>query len=162
MPAYSFESFVVGTASQDAFDKAVAVAGNPGQAPNPLVLYGPTRSGKTHLLYAIERTMRSRRPEAKIRRIPTADFIDELVDAIRRDKTPRFRQSLADLDALLLDDIRLRGKTQTMKEILHNLNDVLNRGAQVVVTCDVPPRRVPLLDQWLRSHADVGLAVAIG
>ena len=105
--------------------------------------------------------MRARRPDAKIARIPTCDFIDRLIEAIRRDRMEAFRESVASLDAMLLDDVRLpEDRRASTKEILFNLDEVLNRGGQVVVTCDVAPRRYPPLARWLSAKGG-GMAAAL-
>jgi len=97
MSSYTFDTFVVGDGTRLAFDAAVAVAEKSDAAHNPLALFGPTRSGKTHLLYAIERVMRARRPNAKIMRVPAQELIDQMINALRRDGIRRFRESVAAL-----------------------------------------------------------------
>jgi len=150
MPRYTFDSFVVNDASREAFDAAMAVAHNPPAAHNPLVLFGPTGSGKTHLLYAIEEGLRI--AEMKVMRSPAADFVARMIDAIRRDEMSAFRQSLDAIDAMLLDDVWLGDKELTMRELLMSLDGPLMRGAQIVLTTHVLPDRFPALARWVETH----------
>jgi len=153
MPSYTFDAFVVSDGTRAAFEAAVAVAENRGVSPNPLALCGPTRSGKTHLLYAIERAMRARQPNAEIRRAPAHEFIDQIILAIRRNGMERLRQSVATLDALLLDDVWIgEDKVNTMKELVHHFDNVLNNVGQVVVTSHVAPAAFPALRHWIESR----------
>src|SRR5437763_5109625 len=99
---YTFDDFVVSGASEAAWLAAVAVAKDPRRVYNPLFLYGPSGSGKTHLLYAIEQAM----PHAKVVRVPVVAFVSSMVDAMRAETMPAFEESLASMDALLLDDLR--------------------------------------------------------
>jgi chromosomal replication initiation ATPase DnaA len=157
MPSYTFESFVVDAASRAAFDAAVATAEGAGGARNPLVIVGPTRSGKTHLLYAIEAAMRAR--GVNVLRMPTQDLVDRMVDAIRRDEMDQFRRSLAVIDALLLDDFWLGDKEITMRELLYQLGALLLRGTQIVLTTHVSMSRFPQLAQWLEARGVEPVAI---
>jgi len=160
MSSYTFDTFVVGDGTRLAFDAAVAVAEKSDAAYNPLALFGPTRSGKTHLLYAIERAMRTRRPNAKIMRAPAQELIDQMINALRRDGIRRFRESVAALDALLLDDVWIgEEKANTMQELLFHFENVLNNDGQVVLTSHVAPDAFPVLYRWLESRH--GTAVAL-
>jgi chromosomal replication initiation ATPase DnaA len=153
MPSYTFDAFVVSDGTRAAFDAAVAVAQKSDGAHNPLVLVGPTRSGKTHLLYAIERAMRVRQPNAQIMRAPAQEFINQMILAIRRDTIRRFRDSIAGLNALLLDDAWIgEDKTATMKELLLHFDNVLNNDGQIVLTSHVAPDAFPVLYRWLESR----------
>lgn len=129
----TFDTFIVTETSRVPFAAALAVAENPAGAHNPLFLHGPTGSGKSHLLQAIEHTMRSRRPNAKIVRLSADVLIARLVDAIRFDDMTAFRQSLA-VDALLIDDLPLDDdKPHTREEIFRSLEHALTQRAQIVV-----------------------------
>jgi len=160
MPSYTFDAFVVSDGTRAAFDAAVAVAGKSDGADNPLSLFGPTRSGKTHLLHAIERAMRARRPDAKIMRAPAQELIDQMINAIRRDGMRRFRDSIAELDALLLDDIWIgEDKPNTMQELLLHFDNVLYNDGQVVLTSHIGVDAFPMLRRWIESRH--GKAVAL-
>jgi chromosomal replication initiator protein len=152
MSSYTFDAFVVSDGTRAAFDAALAVAENRG-ASNPLALFGPTRSGKTHLLYAIEHAMRARWPNAKIMRAPAQEFIDQIINAIRRDTIRHFRDSITRLDALLLDDVWIgEEKPRTLEELLLNFGTLLVNNAQVIVTSHVAPDAFPILTRWIESH----------
>ncbi len=136
-----FDTFVVSTATKDAWSAAVAVANDRERAHNPLLLFGRTGSGKSHLLHAIEHAMRLRRRDANILRLSAAMFASSIVDAFRDDRLEVFQSRLALLDALLLDDFRLLADKQaTEHEVLRQIETLTARGVQVVVTSDEPPR----------------------
>lgn len=151
MPNYSFESFVVGAASRDAFNAAVAVAGSPSAVHNPLVLYGPTRSGKTHLLYAIEGAMRAR--GMNVLRAPTADFVNRIIGAIHKDQMQALHQSLDSFEALLLDDFFIAdSRPRTLQELLHQVERLVLQSIQIVLTTHVAPEKFPILRKWTELH----------
>ena len=132
MHPYTFDTFVVGTTSHAAFDAAVKVAEG---SPNSLVLYGPLGCGKSHLLQAIASTMRSRRPEAAILLMSTREFVDQILQAIRRNSAPEF----VGADAILLDDVRFAADTPHIRrETLLQLSQLSALGAQIAVTADEP------------------------
>jgi chromosomal replication initiator protein len=153
MPSYAFDAFAVNDASRAAFNAAAAVAENPGSAHNPLALFGPTRSGKTHLLHAIEQALRARRPDTRVLRAPAQQVIDQIIEAIRHDEMQRFRTSIATLDALLLDDVWIGAdKPRTLEELLRHFESVLMNNGQIVVTSHVAPDAFPILKRWIESH----------
>jgi chromosomal replication initiator protein len=148
-PAYTFETFVVSGSSEGAWTACVDVAADPGRAYNPLFLYGPTASGKSHLLHAIASGIRHRRPEAAIQRLAADTFIARLVASIRSNAVPAFERTMAAVDALLLDDLGVANKPNTQRQVLHQLGELVSAGMQVVVTCHTPPNNV--IGAWLAS-----------
>jgi chromosomal replication initiator protein len=155
-PAYTFETFVVSGSSEAAWNACVDVAANPGRAHNPLFLYGPTASGKSHLLHAIASAIRHRRPEAAIQRLAADTFIARLVASIRSNAVPAFERTIADVDALLLDDFGLADKPNTQRQVLHQLGELVRAGVQVVVTCHTPPNDV--IGAWLAAFPNAKVA----
>ena len=138
---YTFDTFVVSAATQDAWSAAVAVANDRERAHNPLLLFGRTGSGKSHLLHAIEHAMRLRRRDANVLHLSAAMFASSILDAFRDDRLEAFQRRLASLDALLLDDFRLLAdKEATEREVLRQIETLAARGVQVVVTSDEPSR----------------------
>ncbi|HEX2120708.1 MAG TPA: DnaA/Hda family protein [Thermoanaerobaculia bacterium] len=137
---YTFDSFVAGETSRLAFSHAVAVAKQPGGAHNPLFLYGPTGCGKSHLLHAIAHARRAAALGDNMLLLSADTFAAQLIGAIRADRMPAFRQSIAAVDMLLLDDAPLgQDRPHTLEEIFFNVNQVVSGGAQVVVTFGMRP-----------------------
>jgi chromosomal replication initiator protein len=137
-PAYTFDSFIVSDPTRHAFSAAIAVAEKPDGATNPLVLHGKSGTGKTHLLHAIHNALRAR--QASVVRLPAAELIEQLLNALRRDELPAFESALFTTNILLLDDIRLHpGIPRTEEEFYRTLERCLAHGMQLVVTSDVLP-----------------------
>ncbi|HEU4811817.1 MAG TPA: DnaA/Hda family protein, partial [Nocardioides sp.] len=119
-PKYTFETFVIGSSNRFPHAAAVAVAEAPGKAYNPLLVYGDSGLGKTHLLHAIGHYVRSLYSGAKVRYVSSEEFTNEFINAIRDDRQDRFKRRYRDVDVLLIDDIQfLEGKTQTQEEFFH-------------------------------------------
>jgi chromosomal replication initiation ATPase DnaA len=148
MRNYTFDNFLVDAEVREAFGVARTVAERRDDAPNPLLLIGPTRSGKTHLLYAIERELRTRGVNAL--RLTTHDFVMRIIEAIGNDTMEDFRQSFDSIDALLLDDAYVgNDRPATAEELLLIVERVRARGVPVVLTSHVA--RSPLT-HWVESH----------
>jgi chromosomal replication initiator protein DnaA len=164
-PAYTFNSFLVSAESELAFSACVAVAEAPRGAVvyNPLFLYGPVGCGKTHLLHAIANRMRAQQPELNILRMRTETLIERLSHAIRYDKLLQFKQELASLDALLLDDIEyVGGRELVQQEIFSRFSEFLLRDAQLVVTSTVHPREIRALSDRVMAQLQGGLITSVG
>jgi chromosomal replication initiation ATPase DnaA len=102
----TFETFVIGESNRFAYAAAAAVAEHPGQAYNPLLIYGPTGHGKTHLLHAIGHAIADRQPDATILCCETQLLLNEYIDAVRHNTRERFMEKYASADVLLIDDIQ--------------------------------------------------------
>ena len=136
-PKYTFETFVIGSSNRFPHAAAVAVAEAPGKAYNPLLVYGDSGLGKTHLLHAIGHYVRSLYTGAKVRYVSSEEFTNEFINAIRDDRQDRFKRRYRDVDVLLIDDIQfLEGKTQTQEEFFHTFNTLHNANKQIVLTSD--------------------------
>jgi len=157
MAPYALASFVVSDRSQDAYDAALAVAANPGRVHNPFVLFGPTRSGKTHLLYAMNEVMCA--AGLKVLRSATVEYVERIIDAVRADTMRQLHASLASVDALLLDDIWIGDKPATMRELLIHFDALLARGAQIVLTTHVAPANFPVLGRWIEERNGTAMAL---
>ena len=136
-PKYTFETFVIGSSNRFPHAAAVAVAEAPGKAYNPLLVYGDSGLGKTHLLHAIGHYVRSLYNGARVRYVSSEEFTNEFINAIRDDRQDRFKRRYRDVDVLLIDDIQfLEGKTQTQEEFFHTFNTLHNANKQIVLTSD--------------------------
>jgi chromosomal replication initiator protein len=157
-PKYVFETFVIGSSNRFAHAAAVAVAEAPGKAYNPLLIYGDSGLGKTHLLHAIGHYVRSLFSGARVRYVSSEEFTNEFINAIRDDKTATFQRRYRDVDVLLIDDIQfLEGKIQTQEEFFHTFNTLHNANKQIVITSDRAPKRLEALEDRLRNRFEWGL-----
>lgn len=157
-PKYTFEKFVVGSCNQFAHAAAKATAETPGSTYNPLFIYGGVGLGKTHLMHAIGHTIKARSPHMRVAYITSERFMNELINAIRFNKTPAFRDKYRSIDVLLMDDVQfMAGKERTQEEFFHTFNTLHNGQKQIVVSSDCPPREIPTLEERLHSRFEWGL-----
>jgi chromosomal replication initiator protein len=161
-PGFTFERFVVGTSNQFAAAAAEAVAEQPGKTYNPLYLYGGSGLGKTHLLHAIANRICESASSINVVYMTTEQFVNELINCIRRKQMEAFRQTFRGVDMLLLDDIQfIAGKERTQEEFFHTFNTLQSTGRQVVFTSDARPADIPGLEERLRSRFLQGLIADI-
>ena len=146
-PRYTFETFVIGSSNRFAHAAAVAVAEAPGKAYNPLLVYGDSGLGKTHLLHAIGHYVRSLYAGAKIRYVSSEAFTNDVINAIKDANTAALQRRYRDVDVLLIDDIQfLEGKQQTQEEFFHTFNTLHNANKQIVISSDRPPKQLATLE----------------
>lgn len=154
----TFETFVVGPSNKLAYAASRAVAEHPAQNYNPLLIYGDSGLGKTHLLYAISNVIRQNNKQAKIVYIKGDDFINEFIELVRAGRGSEFRAKYREADLLLVDDIQfVAGKEQVQNEFFHTFNTLYESGHQIVLTSDRPPSEMALLDDRLRTRFECGL-----
>jgi chromosomal replication initiator protein len=157
-PKYSFETFVIGSSNRFAHAAAVAASEAPGKAYNPLLVYGDSGLGKTHLLHAIGHYVRNLFTTARVRYVSSEEFTNDFINAIRDDKAAGFQRRYREVDVLLIDDIQfLEGKIQTQEEFFHTFNTLHNANKQMVITSDRPPKRLEALEDRLRNRFEWGL-----
>jgi chromosomal replication initiator protein len=160
---YTFGSFVIGSSNRFAHAAALAVAEAPGQAYNPLVIYGDTGLGKTHLLQAIAHYVLMHAPGMRARYVTCEAFTNEFIAAIKDKRVDAFkRRYREEFDVLLIDDIHfLAGKDGIQEEFFHTFNTLHASGRQLVLTSDRAPREIPDLADRLRSRFEWGLLVDV-
>jgi chromosomal replication initiator protein len=161
-PKYTFEKFVVGSSNQFAHAASMGAAETPGKTYNPLFIYGGTGLGKTHLMHAIGHSIKQRNRHMRVSYITSEKFMNELINAIRYDKTDSFREKYRSIDVLLMDDVQFfAGKERTQEEFFHTFNTLHNNQKQIVITSDCPPREIPTLEERLHSRFEWGLIADI-
>ena len=141
---------------------AMQVAANPGKAYNPLLLYGGTGLGKTHLMHAAGNQMRRQNPAMRVLYLRSEQFTNEMVRALQQRSMDGFKQRFRQIDALLIDDIQFfAGKNTTQEEFFHTFNALFDGKQQIILTCDRYPKEVEHLEPRLKSRLGWGLSVAI-
>ena len=159
---YTYESFVVGSCNQFAHAASLAVAEAPGRTYNPLYLYGGVGLGKTHLMHACGHAIKARNQHLKLCYISSERFMNDLINAIRYDKTQSFREKYRSVDVLLIDDVQfMAGKERTQEEFFHTFNSLYDQQKQIVISSDCPPREIPTLEERLHSRFEWGLIADI-
>ncbi len=162
---YTFDEFVVGTSNRFAHAAAHAVAAQPGEKYNPLLIYGGVGLGKTHLVNAIGHHLLANNTSGRPRRVlfmPAEEFMNELISSLRRDRMTEFKEKFRRVDALLLDDVQfLAGRERTQEEFFHTFNSLHSDRHQIVLTSDKMPREIPELEERLRNRFESGLIAHI-
>jgi chromosomal replication initiator protein len=161
-PKYVFETFVVGSSNQFAHAAARAVAESPSHSYNPLFLYGGVGLGKTHLLHAIGHHILRRHAHLRVLYLAAEQFVNELINSIRFDRMPAFRERYRTIDVLLIDDVQfLANKERTQEEFFHTFNTLYTSQKQIILSSDSSPRQIPTLEERLRSRFEWGLIADI-
>jgi chromosomal replication initiator protein len=158
VPHYTFDTFVVGTTNEVAFQAAQAVSAAPGKRFNPVFLHGGVGLGKTHLINAIAHELLRRRARLQVACLSAESFMNALITSLRQDQMNAFRDRFRQVDALILDDVQfLAGKERTQEEFFHTFNALYGNEKQIVLTSDKPPAAISGLEQRLRSRFEGGL-----
>jgi chromosomal replication initiator protein len=161
-PKYTFEQFVIGDANRFAHAAALAVAELPGQAYNPLFIYGPPGVGKTHLLHSIGNYVHAGGDGLSVRYTTVETFTNQFIAALSGGSIGRFKGRFRHSDVLLIDDVQfLASKAKTEEEFFHTFNALYEAGSQLVLTCDRLPRDLEALEDRLRERFEAGLVTAI-
>ncbi len=161
-PKYCFEQFVIGSGNRFAHGAALAVAENPGTAYNPLFICGPPGVGKTHLLHSIADYATRHGNGVRVQLTGAESFANEFIGALRGGDINAFKARHREADLVLVDDVQfLMAKAKTEEEFFHTFNALRESGAQIVLTCDRPPRDLDRLEERLRDRFDSGLVADI-
>ncbi|MFC1689975.1 chromosomal replication initiator protein DnaA [Pseudomonadota bacterium] len=159
---YRFKNFVQGKSNELAYAASQQVAKKPGTSYNPLVIYGSTGLGKTHLLHAAGNLLHKRNPDSKVVYLGSEQFVSEMISALRGDRIEAFKQHYRTAEALLIDDVQFfAGKERTQEEFFHTFNALLDSQQQIILTCDRYPKEVDGIEARLRSRFGWGLTVSI-
>jgi chromosomal replication initiator protein len=154
---YTFDSFVVGSSNRFAYNAAQAVAMKPAFIYNPLLIYGQSGLGKTHLLYAIANF-----PNSRICYVKGETFTNDMIQTLRQGSMEQFRAKYRECDLLLMDDVQfIAGKESTQEEFFHTFNTLYEAKKQIVLTSDRPPNEMVRLEDRLRTRFEQGLIADI-
>ncbi len=155
--AYAFCNAVVNRFNNESTEKI-----DPNKVFNPLIIYGDSGLGKTHLMKATEYEIKKKHPELKIIYTTGESFINELVKALEFKDTIRFHEKYRNADILLVDDIQtIAGKERMQEEFFHTFNDLYNAGKQIVLTSDILPKHITKLQERIRTRFANGVQVDV-
>ena len=164
-PKYKFDTFVVGSNNKFAHSASLAVAESPGEAYNPLYLYGGPGLGKTHLMHSIGHFILEQSPEKKVLYVTSEEFTNEVIESIRSGNAAsmtKLREKYRTVDVLMVDDVQfIIGKESTQEEFFHTFNVLHAAGKQIVLSSDKPPKEIETLDERFRSRFEWGLIADI-
>ena len=161
-PNYTLNTFVEGKSNSQARAAGLLVSGSPGVVYNPLLIYGESGLGKTHLMHGIGNAVLAQRAQARIVYVGAEQWFNQMVSAIRYGRQVEFKNFYRSVDALLIDDIHfLAGKEHSQEEFFHTFNALIDGHKQIVLTCDRYPRELDQLDDRLKSRFTWGLSVPI-
>lgn len=162
-PKYTFETFIVGDGNKHAHATCLAVADMPAQDNfNPLFLYGNAGLGKTHLMQSIAHYILQKNDKANVLYVPSEQFTNEIIDAIKNQTTNEFREKYRKVDVLLLDDVQfIIGKESTQNEFFNTFNALYNDKKQIILSSDKPPKEIKTLDARIISRFECGVPIDI-
>jgi chromosomal replication initiator protein len=159
-PKYTLENFVVGFTNNLAYAAAQAVVDNPGNAYNPLYIYGTSGVGKTHLMQGIANALIDKKADTRVVFVSSEKFMNDFVESIKSKGMESLRHKYRSCDILLVDDIQfISGKEGFQEEFFHTFNDLHSRNSQLVFTSDRPPHEISKLEVRLSSRFQGGLMV---
>jgi chromosomal replication initiator protein len=157
-PKLTFDQFVIGDGNRLAHAAALAVAEMPGQAYNPLFVYGPPGVGKSHLLQSIANYVVAYGTGLTVRLTSAERFTNDFVAALRTGEVERFKHAYRHNDVLLIDDVQfLESKARTEEEFFHTFNALYDTGGQIVLTSDRLPQDLRAVAERLRERFESGL-----
>ncbi|OGT41805.1 MAG: chromosomal replication initiation protein DnaA [Gammaproteobacteria bacterium RIFCSPHIGHO2_12_FULL_40_19] len=161
-PTFRFDNFVEGKSNQLARAAAMQVAENPGQAYNPLFLYGGVGLGKTHLSQAMGNYILEKNPNAKVLYLHSERFVADMIKALQHNAMNEFKKFYRSVNCLLIDDIQFFAKKErSQEEFFHTFNALLESNQQIVLTCDRYPKEISGLEERLQSRFGWGLTIAV-
>ena len=162
---YRFDTFVVGGNNKFAHSASLAVAESPGEAYNPLYIYGGAGLGKTHLMHSIGHFILDQNPDMKVLYVTSEQFTNEVIESIRSgnaSKMTKLREKYRTVDVLLIDDVQfIIGKESTQEEFFHTFNVLHSAGKQIILSSDKPPKEMEILEERFRSRFEWGLIADI-
>ncbi len=162
LESFNFGSFVEGKSNHIALAASRQIASGLKNSYNPLFIYGGVGLGKTHLMHAVGNQIKKDDPSKKVAYVHSERFVSDMVKSLQLGAISEFKQYYRSLDALLIDDIQFFAKKeQSQEELFHTFNSLLERGSQMILTCDRYPKEIDGLEDRLKSRFGWGLPVVI-
>ncbi len=162
IPEFTFGSFVEGKSNHIALAASRQIGEGLKNSYNPLFIYGGVGLGKTHLMHAVGNELLAKDSTKKIAYVHSERFVSDMVKSLQLGAISEFKQYYRSLDALLIDDIQFFAKKeQSQEELFHTFNSLLERGSQMILTCDRYPKEIDGLEDRLKSRLGWGLPVVI-
>lgn len=161
---FTFENYIVGSSNRFAHAAAMAVADSEVTINqyNPLVIYGNSGVGKTHLLLAVKNHINKKFPSKKVEYIRGEEFTNNMIAALRDGTIEDFKNRYRNADCFLMDDIHfIAGKDSTQEEFFNTFNALYQNNKQIIVTCDRPPKDIKTLEERIRSRFEGGVMADI-
>ena len=160
-PGHTFDQFACGNCNQLALLSAEQVAEGSITA-NPLLIYGASGLGKSHLLNAIGHQLLSHNQSVRFIHCSADRFMHTFINCLRANQMHEFREYFGSADLLLMDDIQLfSSKERSQKEFLCLYDRISNRQARIVLTCNRPPSKLSEFSDELFSRFSGGLVVEL-
>ncbi len=160
--SFTFETFVEGKSNHIALAASRQIGDGLKNSYNPLFIYGGVGLGKTHLMHAVGNEILKQDPKKKIAYVHSEKFVSDMVKSLQLGAINEFKQHYRSLDALLIDDIQFFAKKeQSQEELFHTFNSLLEKGSQMILTCDKYPKEIEGLEDRLKSRLGWGLPVVI-
>lgn len=161
-PRYTLDAFIEGKSNSQARAAAEYVANTPGEQYNPLLIYGESGLGKTHLMHGVGHSILQRNPKARVVYVGAEQWLNQFTSSIRLGRAEEFKNHYRTADALLIDDIHfIAGKERTQEEFFHTFNALIDGRKQIVLTCDRYPKELDGLDERLKTRFAWGLSVPV-
>ena len=159
---FTFDSFVEGKSNHIALAASRQIGDGLKNSYNPLFIYGGVGLGKTHLMHAVGSEILQKDPSKKVAYVHSEKFVSDMVKSLQLGAINEFKQYYRSLDALLIDDIQFFAKKeQSQEELFHTFNSLLEKGSQMILTCDRYPKEIDGLEDRLKSRLGWGLPVVI-
>lgn len=159
---YTFDTFVVGTSNEIAHASCRAVASRPGEAYNPLFIYGGVGLGKTHLLQAVGNAILEANPSFTVMYVASEKFGNEFVESLQTHSTAQFKKKYRDVDVLIIDDVQFfAGKDKIQEELFYTFNTLYGQNKQLILSSDRTPSAIPTLQERLLSRLNAGMVVDV-
>ena len=159
---FTFDSFVASPSSKFAYAAAKSVAEAPGEAFNPLFIYGESGLGKTHLMHAIANYIMQHYPEKRVLYTTSENFLNDYTNSLAQKNTTKFRYHYRNVDVLMIDDIQfLKSRRTLQEEVFHTFNELSGQNKQIVLTSDRPPKEIESLEDRLRTRFEGGMLADI-
>ena len=160
--SFTFDSFVEGKSNNISLAASRQIGDGLKNSYNPLFIYGGVGLGKTHLMHAVGNELLRKDPTKKISYVHSEKFVSDMVKSLQLGAISEFKQYYRSLDALLIDYIQFFAKKeQSQEELFHTFNSLLEKGSQMILTCDRYPKEIDGLEDRLKSRLGWGLPVVI-